>query len=139
MEGMEMNAEYRKRSNSKQKQSLGQVAICLNDQVNAAGVKEALKTRHLQPFCTRLGGEMRGLLMEMIDPVILLSDPLPGKETVWLTARKILVNRPQAKILVLGTRPSVKAERMAEFIGVRYLPYTDEARVAEEVAGLLAA
>lgn len=111
----------------------GQALVCLDPTLPVPAVKDALAGAGWQVFCAKGGGELRALAMEMEQATILLSDRLLGRESVWLTARKILMAHPHMRVVIVGQRPSAKAERMAHFIGAEFVAFTEIGSLIERV------
>jgi len=70
--------------------------------------------------------------------VVILDTELPD-ESGWLTAAKILLDRPEQKIFLVGPERTAASERFASFLGAAgYFTRDDSpAALAEEVLGTL--
>ncbi len=84
------------------------------------------------------GVDTRRLATEIAPRVVILDTDLPD-ESGWLTAAKILLDRPEQKIFLVGPERTEANERLASFLGAAGYLSRDESPVAlsEEILGTL--
>jgi DNA-binding response OmpR family regulator len=84
------------------------------------------------------GVDTRRLVFDSDARVVILDTELPD-ESGWLTAAKILLDRPEQKIFLVGPERTAASERFASFLGAAgYFTRDDSpAALAEEVLGTL--
>jgi ActR/RegA family two-component response regulator len=84
------------------------------------------------------GVDTRRLALENAPRLVILDTELPD-ESGWLTAAKILLDRPEQKIFLVGPERTASNERFASFLGAAGYLARDESpmALAEEVLGNL--
>jgi ActR/RegA family two-component response regulator len=97
--------------------------------------------------CRRQGWEVHqthsGLgarqLAAAIEPALVVLDTDLGDESGWLTAAKLLLERPRQKILLAGDERSAFREQLALFLGAAgFIAREEVVNALEELAGVLA-
>jgi DNA-binding NarL/FixJ family response regulator len=114
------------------------LVLAYADSAQAARCARQCRRQGWEVHQTRSGRGARRLAA-VVEPAVVLLDIELGEESGWLTAAKLLLERPRQKILLAGGERTAFREQLALFLGAAGFIARDEAANAlEELAGVLA-
>ena len=90
--------------------------LAYTDSAQAARCARQCRRQGWEVHQTRSGREARRLA-GIIEPIVVVLDVDLADESGWLTAAKLLLERPRQKILLAGAEHTPRRERFARFVG----------------------
>jgi ActR/RegA family two-component response regulator len=114
----------------------GRMVLALGGLPHAAVVERYFQERGWRVAPAGSGMEARALARKAPASTVVLVEELAGDESGWLTAWKLLHERPDACVIVVGDGPEDVGRRRAEFIGAT--AYVSAANTAAGIAVALA-
>jgi DNA-binding response OmpR family regulator len=108
------------------------------DSAHASGCARHFRRQGWEVHLIPSGSDTRRLASDLIPRVVIVDTDLPD-ESGWLTAAKILLDRPEQKVFLVGKERTAANERFATFLGAAGFLTREESPVtiAEEVLGNL--
>jgi DNA-binding response OmpR family regulator len=111
------------------------LVLAYADSVHAAQCARHCRRQGWEVHQTRCGQEARRLAAALEPKLVMLDAELPG-ESGWLTAAKLLLERPHQKILLVGPDRNAAREQFACFLGASgFVAREDTAAALEEFLG----
>jgi hypothetical protein len=115
------------------------LVLALPDSPRAGEIRTHFAEQGWEVHDSRGGCATRRLARKLCPAAVVLAVDNAHAESGWLTCNKLLFEKPHLRVVLLGEKPSPRAERLAEFVGAAaYLPVTAPlAQVEKAVAGTL--
>ncbi len=120
------------RSNSENRKN--QVLISISDNLLREGLNNYFKEHGFSVTFTPKGDEIRKIVREEKPHVTIISVDGRSLESGWLICKKLRMENPDAKIVLLGSKPSAKFERFANFLGGIYLSTVSSYQIIGQIA-----
>ena len=113
------------------------VVLAYADSAQSALCARQCRRQGWEVHQTRSGLEARRLAAA-IEPAVVVLDGELADESGWLTAAKLLIERPRQQILLAGATPSTACEQFALFLGAAgFVAREETATALEELAAVL--
>jgi DNA-binding response OmpR family regulator len=113
------------------------LVLAFADSASAAQRARQCRRQGWEVHQTRSGWEARRLAAA-IEPAVVVLDAGLADESGWLTAAKLLLERPRQKILLAGVERTTCQEQFAHFLGaVGFVAHEETAAALEDLAGVL--
>jgi DNA-binding response OmpR family regulator len=113
------------------------LVLALADSAQAALCARQCRRQGWEVHKTHCGEEARRRAAVIEPAVIVLDAELPG-ESGWLTAAKVLLERPRQKILLVAAERTAFGDECARLIGAAgFVHHEDTATALEELFGVL--
>jgi DNA-binding response OmpR family regulator len=93
------------------------IVISLEGLSNATELKSLFLAHGFDVHTAKTAKEARQLSRHRQTVASILSTEGNKLESGWLTCKKMLLEQPKLRIVLLGNRPSAKSERFAHFLG----------------------
>jgi len=101
------------------------LVLALPDSLRAGEIRTHFADQGWEVHDSRGGCATRRLARKLSPAAVVLAVENPHAESGWLTCNKLLLEKPHLRVVLLGGKPSPRAERLAEFVGAAaYLPLT---------------
>jgi len=105
----------------------GRMVVCLGALPNAPVIERYFQERGWKVQAAMSGTEARLLVRQSIEPVVLLAEET-SEESGWLTCWKVLSDRPDSQVCVIGPRPAEEGARLAQLVkAAAYIPQSESA------------
>lgn len=112
------------------------VVLAMRERPEASILQHYLQEEGWEVYVARTPCEARRLVRKVTPAVSILSAEYPRQESGWLTARKMLMEDPDLRVMLVGTNSSPRAERFAAFVGASgYFSVAEPLKVARAVFG----
>jgi hypothetical protein len=103
------------------------MVVCLGTLPGAPVIERYFQERGWKVMAANSGAEARQLARVCIEPVVLLAEET-ADESGWLTCWKVLSDRPNARVCVVGPRPAEEGARLAKLVkATAYIPQSESA------------
>ncbi|MCE9532824.1 MAG: hypothetical protein K8T89_17135 [Planctomycetes bacterium] len=104
------------------------MVLCLGQLTQAAVIERFFQERGWSVRLAKTEQEARTLARDSASCVVLLAEENAESESGWLTCWKLLSDKPNAKVIVLGDQAPDQGSRMAGFVGaMAYVAAKDSA------------
>jgi hypothetical protein len=101
------------------------LVLALPDSARAGEIRIHFAEQGWEVHDSRGGCATRRLARKLSPAAVVLAVDNAHAESGWLTCNKLLFEKPHLRVVLLGEKPSPRAERLAEFVGAAaYLPLT---------------
>src|SRR5258707_259298 len=112
------------------------LVLALADSAPAAQCARQCRRQGWEVHQTRSGLEARRLAATL-DPAVVVLDAGLADESGWLTAAKLLLERPRQKILLTGVARTTRREQFAHFLGAAgFVARAETAAALEDLGGV---
>jgi DNA-binding response OmpR family regulator len=109
------------------------IILALRDCPQRTLIENLVRSQGFSVLCASESWEARRFARKRRVAATLLADEARDRETGWLTCAKMLSEHPGQRVVIVGTRPDQRGERMARFVGASgYIPAdASEAMIAD--------
>lgn len=97
------------------------VVVALADPRHATAVGHAFRHQGWEVHVPGVGTDLRDLIRRSIVRAAVLDAQPTGVESGWLTCKKLLMERPMTKVVLVSGDPSAADRRLAAFVGATAL------------------
>jgi ActR/RegA family two-component response regulator len=97
--------------------SSSRIVLALDGLPNALELKQLFLTQGFDVHTAKTSIEVRKMSRQLRPAALILSTELGKLESGWLTCKKLLLENPTSRIVLIGSKPSAKSERFADFLG----------------------
>lgn len=112
--------------------SAPRIVLALDGLPNAVELKQLLQSHGFDVLSARSFTEARKLARAGQTVASVLATEMNKLESGWLTCKKMLLEQPSMRIVLVGNKPSAKAERFAHFLGAS--AYVSTSSSAQSIA-----
>jgi len=96
---------------------VARVVVDLGDEELARPVADAFRRHGWQVHVTSCQEDVRQMVSEVRPLVSVLAASPPNRESGWLTCKKLMLERPNLKVVLVQANPTGRDQRLAEFVG----------------------
>ncbi len=97
------------------------VVLSIGNAPHARSIQDAFRQQGWEVHIAPIDADARRLVRKVRPLATVLCAEPPGRESGWLTCRKLLMEKPGHKVVLVSPNPSEVDRRLAEFVGAAAL------------------